>query len=54
MLAARITAHAQTRDETALKHNAGVEEETPEPKVAYAGFTRPAPDTAFREEFLTG
>ena len=42
------------RDETALKHGAGVEQETPHPKEAYARFTRPAPDVAFREEFLTG
>jgi uncharacterized cupin superfamily protein len=42
------------RDETALKHGAGVEETTPHPKEAYARFTRPAPDIAFREEFLTG
>jgi uncharacterized cupin superfamily protein len=42
------------RDETALKHGAGVENDTPHPKEAYARFTRPAPPTAFREEFLTG
>jgi uncharacterized cupin superfamily protein len=42
------------RDETALKHGAGVEEETPSPDEAYARFTRPAPDVDFREEFLTG
>ena len=42
------------RDETALKHGAGVEQETPHPKEAYAHVTRPAPDIAFREEFLTG
>ena len=42
------------RDETALKHGAGVEQETPDPKEAYARFTRPAPDVPFREEFLTG
>jgi uncharacterized cupin superfamily protein len=42
------------RDETALKHDAGVEQETPEPGEAYARFTRPAPDVPFREEFLTG
>lgn len=42
------------RDETALKHGAGVEQETPHPKEAYARFTRPAPDVDFREEFLTG
>ena len=41
------------RDETALKHAAGVEVETPEPREAYAKFTRPAPDVPFREEFLT-
>lgn len=40
------------RDDTALKHAAGVEEETPHPKEAYARFTRPAPDVPFREEFL--
>ena len=42
------------RDETALKHSAGVEETTPHPKEAYARFARPAPDVPFREEFLTG
>lgn len=42
------------RDETALRHSAGVEQETPSPNEAYAKFTRPAPDVAFREEFLTG
>jgi uncharacterized cupin superfamily protein len=42
------------RDETALKHGAGVEQDTPSPKEAYARFTRPAPDVAFREEFLSG
>ena len=42
------------RDETALKHGAGVEQDTPHPKEAYARFTRPAPDVPFREEFLTG
>jgi uncharacterized cupin superfamily protein len=42
------------RHETALKHAAGVEVETPEPREAYAKFTRPAPDVPFREEFLTG
>jgi uncharacterized cupin superfamily protein len=40
------------RDDTALKHGAGVERETPHPKEAYARFTRPAPPTEFREEFL--
>jgi uncharacterized cupin superfamily protein len=40
------------RDETALKHGAGVERETPHPKEAYARFTRPAPDVPFREGFL--
>jgi len=42
------------RDETALKHGAGVEQDTPSPKKAYAKFTRPTPPTDFREEFLTG
>ncbi len=42
------------RDETALKHGAGVEQDTPHPKEAYSRFTRPAPDVPFREEFLTG
>jgi uncharacterized cupin superfamily protein len=40
------------RDGTALAHGAGVEHETPYPKEAYARFTRPAPDVAFRNEFL--
>jgi uncharacterized cupin superfamily protein len=42
------------RDETALKHDAGVMEDTPLPREAYARFTRPAPDVPFREEFLSG
>ena len=42
------------RDETALKHDAGVEKDTPSPNEAYARFNRPAPPTDFREEFLTG
>ena len=42
------------RSETALEHGAGVEVETPNPKEAYARFTRPAPDVAFREAFLGG
>jgi uncharacterized cupin superfamily protein len=42
------------RNETALKHSAGVEQDTPSPKEAYAKFTRPTPPTGFREEFLTG
>jgi uncharacterized cupin superfamily protein len=42
------------RDETALRHGAGVEADTPHPKDAYARFTRPAPEVEFREEFLTG
>ncbi len=40
------------RNETALKHRAGVERETPHPQEAYAPFTRPAPDIPFRGEFL--
>ena len=40
------------RDETALKHRAGVERETPHPKEAYASFTRPAPEIPFRAELL--
>lgn len=42
------------RDETALSHDAGVEHDTPNPKEAYARFTRPAPDVPFSERFLTG
>ncbi|MES1247779.1 MAG: cupin domain-containing protein [Actinomycetota bacterium] len=42
------------RDETALRHDAGVERDTSSPKEAYVRFTRPAPDVPFREEFLTG
>ena len=42
------------RAETALKHGAGVEHDTPNPEEAYAHVTRPAPDITFREEFLTG
>jgi hypothetical protein len=40
------------RDETALKHGAGVEQDTPDPQEAYARFTRPAPQIRFRSEFL--
>jgi len=39
-------------DDTALKHGAGVEQQTPSAKEAYARFTRPAPEVPFREEFL--
>jgi uncharacterized cupin superfamily protein len=42
------------RDEAALKHGAGVEQETSQPKEAYARFTRPAPDVPFRDDFLAG
>jgi uncharacterized cupin superfamily protein len=42
------------RDETALRHGAGVEQDTPDPKEAYARFTRPAPSVPFRGEFLAG
>ena len=42
------------RNDVALRHGAGVEQDTPHPKEAYARFTRPAPQVAFREEFLTG
>jgi uncharacterized cupin superfamily protein len=42
------------RDETALRHGAGVDQDTPSPKEAYARFTRPAPAVPFREEFLSG
>ena len=42
------------RDDVALRHDVGVEQETPHPKEAYGRFTRPAPHVAFREEFLTG
>ena len=42
------------RAETALKHGAGVEHDTPNPKEAYAHVTRPALDVPFREEFLAG
>jgi uncharacterized cupin superfamily protein len=42
------------RDETALRHGAGVEQDTPHPNEAYARFTRPTPEVAFREEFLPG
>ena len=42
------------RNETALRHSAGVEQDTPSPEEAYAKYTRPTPPTDFREEFLTG
>lgn len=41
------------RADVALRHAAGVEHETPHPNEAYAHVTRPAPDVAFRDEFLT-
>ena len=44
---------AYPRNETALRHGAGVEQETSTPKEAYARFTRPAPDVPFRDTFLT-
>lgn len=40
------------RDETALRYGAGVNNATPNPKEAYARFTRPAPVVPFRGEFL--
>ena len=40
------------RDEVALAHGAGVEQDTPHPREAYAPFTRPAPETQYRGEFL--
>ena len=39
-------------DPVARAHDAGVEQETPHPKEAYARFTRPAPEVPFRKEFL--
>jgi uncharacterized cupin superfamily protein len=40
------------RDETALKHGAGVEDDTTHPGEAYAQFTRPAPQVRFRKGML--
>lgn len=40
-----------TVDEAALRHGAGVEEETNEPEQAYAGLTRRQP-TRYRPEWL--
>jgi hypothetical protein len=39
-------------DPVAQKRGAGVDVETPHPEEAYTKFTRPAPPTACREEFL--
>src|SRR5947207_4617804 len=39
-------------DPAAVAHGAGVEQETSEPAEAYARFTRPTPETPFRDEFL--
>ena len=41
------------RDETALKHGAGVQKDTRDAQEAYAPFTRPAPEIRFRGEFLS-
>jgi hypothetical protein len=40
-------------NEAALRHDAGVEEETPDPKVAYARFPKPEP-TRYPEGLLPG
>jgi len=42
-----------TVDEAALRHGAGVEQETTDPKQAYARFTKREP-TAYREGWLPG
>ena len=42
------------RDDTALKHGAGVEHETPDANEAYAKFPKPAAEVPFRDEFLLG
>jgi len=39
-------------DPVAIAHGAGVEQETFKPAEAYARFTRPTPETPFRDEFL--
>jgi uncharacterized cupin superfamily protein len=41
-------------ERVALQCGAGVEQETSDADVAYARFTTPPPQIAFREEFLTG
>ncbi len=42
-----------TVDEAALRHGAGVEQETTDPKQAYARFTKREP-TGYREGWLPG
>ena len=44
---------AYTVDETAIRHGAGVEEETQEPDVAYARFAKSKP-TRYRDGWLPG
>ena len=44
---------AYTVDEAALRHGAGVEEETDDPDVAYARFAEPEP-TRYRDGWLPG
>jgi uncharacterized cupin superfamily protein len=44
---------AYTVDEVALRHGAGVEEETSDPELAYARFPEPQP-TRYRDGWLSG
>jgi uncharacterized cupin superfamily protein len=48
---ANVNGGAYTVDETALRHGAGVEEETSDPGLAYAGFPEPEP-ARYREGWL--
>jgi hypothetical protein len=48
-----VNGGAYTVDEVALRHGAGVEEETSDPAVAYARFPEPRP-TPYREGWLPG
>jgi uncharacterized cupin superfamily protein len=48
-----VNAGAYTVDEVALRHGAGVEEETSDPAVAYARFPEPRP-APYREGWLPG
>jgi uncharacterized cupin superfamily protein len=48
---ANVNGGAYTVDETALRHGAGVEEETSDPELAYARFPEPEP-ARYREGWL--
>jgi uncharacterized cupin superfamily protein len=50
-IGANVNGGAYTVDEVALRHGAGVEEETTDPEIAYARFPEPEP-TRYRDGWL--